>query len=132
MFDGGDAITELMKSNSWLDDTGIYNIIFHDNTHVTMESIEIELNDYKNKTGGNSPPALINLTGVLSISSEGRQYIAEEITKLGVPATALVVKSRISRLIGSFFIGINKSDFPVRLFDDEHKAIEWLQGFLHV
>lgn len=120
-----------MKSDIWLDDTGICHIVFPKNSILNLESIENELEDYKNKTGEKSPPALIDLSGVLSISSEGRQYIAEEIPKIGVPATALLVKSRISRLIGSFFIGINKPVFPVRLFDDETRAIEWLQGFIN-
>lgn len=114
-----------------MDDKGICHIIFPENVHINSEDLKIELDCYKATVNNIARPAIIDLTGVLSISSDGRQYIAEEIAKIGVPATALIVKSRISRLIGSFFIGINKPDFPVKLFDDTEKAENWIQGFLH-
>jgi len=129
--DGGDAITEFNKSNNWLDDKGIYHIIFSTNVHINIDDLKIDLDAYKLATNDLIPPAMIDLSGVLSITPEGRQFISKEIAKIGIPATALIVKSRMSRLIGSFFIGINKPNFPVKLFHDEHKAVEWLDNFLH-
>ena len=49
-------------------------------------SILHEFENYKLISENASPPALIDLTEVLSITSEGRQYISEEIAKIGVPA----------------------------------------------
>ena len=116
-----------------MDDTGIYHINFLDEVNVNIDELKKELEEYKSVTNGlnSQPPAIIDLTSVKSISSEGRQFIAKEVDKIGIPATALIVKSRISRLIASFFIGINKPDFQVEIFDDEQKAIEWLKGFIN-
>ena len=119
------------KSDNWKDNDGIVHMVFLDNVNLNINDLKTELTCYKSLSKEFTPPALIDISGVLSIDSDGRKFIAEEIAKIGVPATALIVKSRMSRLIGSFFIGINKPDFPVKLFDDEQKAVEWLKGFLH-
>lgn len=39
---------------------------------------------------------------------------------------AMVVKSVFSRVIGNFFVGVNRGDYPVKLFTDEEEAKEWL------
>ena len=118
------------KSENWKDDEGIIHMVFLDNVNLNIDDLKSELQCYKSLSNDLTPPALIDISGVLSIDYNGRKFIADEIAKIGVPATALIVKSRMSRLIGSFFIGINKPDFPVKLFDDEQKALEWLKGFL--
>jgi hypothetical protein len=45
-------------------------------------------------------------------------------------ATALIVDSPVGRIIGNFFIGMNKPGIPVKIFDSEDKAIQWLRGFI--
>ena len=43
--------------------------------------------------------------------------------------TALVVGSPVSRVIGNFFVGLNRPKYPLRLFDDQEFATAWLLGF---
>jgi len=38
------------------------------------------------------------------------------------------VRSSIGRMMGNFFLGINKTVFPLRLFGEPEPAIEWLRG----
>ena len=45
-------------------------------------------------------------------------------------AIALLVGSPLSRVIGNFFVGLNRSTFPLRLFTSEEEAIAWLRTFL--
>ncbi len=40
-----------------------------------------------------------------------------------------VISSPVSRVIGNFFMGLNKPISPTRLFTDPHKAIQWLHTF---
>ena len=42
---------------------------------------------------------------------------------------ALLVGGPISKMLGNFFIGFNKGDFPVRLFTEKEKAINWLKKY---
>ncbi len=72
---------------------------------------------------------LIDVTAVTEISKEARDYFANERTASIQRATAMLTRSPVSRVIGNFFMGLNKPISPTRLFTDPQKAIKWLQTF---
>ena len=72
---------------------------------------------------------LIDMTSVTEISKEARDYFANERTASIQRATALLIGSPVSRVIGNFFMGLNKPVSPTRLFTDPNKAIQWLHTF---
>ena len=72
---------------------------------------------------------LIDMTTVSEISKEARDYFANERTASIQRATALLIGSPVSRVIGNFFMGLNKPISPTRLFTDPQKAIRWLHTF---
>ena len=72
---------------------------------------------------------LIDMTSVTEISKEARDYFANERTGSIQRATALLIRSPVSRVIGNFFMGLNKPIYPTMLFTDPQKAIEWLHTF---
>ncbi len=72
---------------------------------------------------------LIDMTAVTKISKQARDYFANERTASIQRATALLIGSPVSRVIGNFFMGLNRPISPTRLFTDPHKAIQWLHTF---
>ena len=44
-----------------------------------------------------------------------------------VSAVALIVGTPLSRIMGNFFLRVNKPPYPVRLFDDETSGLAWLR-----
>ena len=72
---------------------------------------------------------VIDMTEVTEISKEARDYFANERTASIQRATALLVRSPVSRVIGNFFMGLNRPISPTRLFTDPQKAIQWLHTF---
>ena len=46
-----------------------------------------------------------------------------------IQATGLLVKSGLSKMIGNFLIGLNRSSYPTRLFTEEQLAANWLIKF---
>ena len=72
---------------------------------------------------------LIDMTTVTEITKEARDYFANERTGSIQRAAALLIGSPVSRVIGNFFMGLNKPSYPTRLFTDPQKAIKWLQTF---
>jgi len=72
---------------------------------------------------------LIDMTQVTEIAKSARDYFANERTASIQRATALLTKSPVSRVIGNFFMGLNKPICPTRMFTDPQKALEWLQTF---
>ena len=72
---------------------------------------------------------LIDMRDITEISKEARDYFANERTASIQRATALLTDSPVSRVIGNFFMGLNKPISPTRMFTDPQKAIEWLHTF---
>ena len=74
-------------------------------------------------------PILVNLKEIKSISKEARDHFSMQNRTPGITAIGLLIKSPASRIIGNFFLGLNKSTVPVRLFTNEEKAVLWLKQF---
>ncbi len=87
-----------------------------------QESVRDSVNKEKTRV-------LIDMGNVSEISKEARDYFANERTAAVQRATALLIRSPVSRVIGNFFMGLNKPICPTRLFTDDQKAIEWLHTF---
>ncbi len=95
---------------------------------LAQENIDAQerLRDSMNKA---KTRVLIDMTSVTEISKEARDYFANERTASIQRATALLIGSPVSRVIGNFFMGLNKPVSPTRLFTDPDKAIQWLHTF---
>jgi hypothetical protein len=74
-------------------------------------------------------PALIDARSAKAISRDARVYYTGSANAELLVAIALVVDSALSRIIGSFFLGLNKTPFPAKLFTSEDAALKWLRGF---
>lgn len=104
----------------------------------TLPGVETSLEDAMENgaanlrlAGGKKLPFLIDISEAGRISREARQYYARsEGAKTSILASALVTRTKTSRVLGSFFIGLNKPDAPIRLFEDADQARAWLETFL--
>lgn len=61
---------------------------------------------------------------------EARAYMAGKETGDVVQASAFLIGSPVSKVVGNFFMSVNKPLFPIRMFTSEAEAVEWLKGFL--
>lgn len=88
-----------------------------ESTRITSEMIK------------NEPlPLLCDLTNVVKMSQECRQWFAGKEHAETFSKAALIVTSPISRIIGNFFLGLNKPLKPTRLFTNKEDAIKWLKS----
>ncbi|HEU4719020.1 MAG TPA: STAS/SEC14 domain-containing protein [Bacteroidia bacterium] len=101
-------------------------------THVKPGS-EIGVNDARENTeavislsGGRNFPIVVDLRKIKSISKEARDHFSMRGRKPHVTAIAMVVSSPLSRIIGNFFLGLNKPTVPTRMFSSEADGIKWL------
>ena len=60
------------------------------------------------------------------LSPEARKAGAAKKNTVNVIASAIVVKWLAQRLSANVFMQINKPHYPIRVFNDEKKAIKWL------
>lgn len=80
--------------------------------------------------GGTKRPALVDLRRVRSIDREARTYYAGPATVDILSAIALLTGSPLTRVLGNFMIGLNKSVVPTRMFTSESEALTWLRGYV--
>jgi hypothetical protein len=60
---------------------------------------------------------------------EARRFLAcDEATK-NIRALAILADSPVSRVVGNFFLKIDRPKVPARLFGSETDAVRWLRGF---
>ncbi|MDH5542454.1 MAG: hypothetical protein OEY64_05775 [Nitrospinota bacterium] len=74
-------------------------------------------------------PILVDGRNIRSITKSARNIYQNEGRAVSLVAAALLGGSKVSMLIGNFFIGFNRPNHPIRLFTSEEKAIEWLEVF---
>ena len=123
-------IIELEKFYTWMGSDGIAR------TKVKPDA-EILLKDAKENTAvietfynGKKFPLMVDIRNIKLITSEAREHFTIKDRESVVKAFAMILSSSLSRLIGNFFLSFHKPAVPVKLFDNEDKALIWLKGFI--
>jgi hypothetical protein len=75
-------------------------------------------------------PTLVLMQDMARVDREARAFFASEAYMRLCSQTALVVGSPVSRVIASFFVGLNRPRYPYRVFDDPEPAAAWLRSFV--
>jgi len=123
-------IIETRTARIWYGEDGIIRYEVLPDAEVTLEDTIEYITIQSNLTKAKKVLNLTDIRNVKSITRKGRQYlIGEETVKL-TKACALIIESPVSRIIGNFMLGLNKPDYPVKLFTIEDEAIIWLKGFV--
>jgi hypothetical protein len=114
----------------WLDADGILRVIALPGVEDTLEDARQNIVICTKLVAGKRRPILIDLRALKAQSREVRAYYTgPEAMNLNL-AIAILVDSPMSRVIGNFFLGFSKTDWPTKLFKSEVEALAWLQGFL--
>ncbi|MFL5762531.1 MAG: hypothetical protein ACJ77K_01235 [Bacteroidia bacterium] len=122
-------VIEIRAFSTWLDDNGICYTVVKPNAVISIEDAVQNTASVKEVSEGKIYPLLVNLKEINSISKEARDHFTMQNRKPGVNSIGLLIKSPVSRIIGNFFLGLNKSTVPVKLFTDETKAVSWLKQY---
>jgi hypothetical protein len=108
----------------------IYKLKLQSNIELDAnDAIEIRSN-FLSLSNGKKWGVLVDAENFFSTTSEFRQLSAsKEYTDLRL-ALAIVTNSMATKIIGNFFIKVNKPASPTKLFSDEKQAFEWLKRLL--
>ena len=109
-----------------LREDGIFCTEVVPNTVMTIEDGLFSTKITNELQGGIAHPLLCDLSNVIKISKECREHFSGEQHAETYTATALLVTNPISKIIGNFFMGLNKPIKKTRLFTNKEKALEWL------
>lgn len=118
------------KEQMTLLDNGILSCVVTDGAYLELEDgLEI-IDGVRHIYNGKQLPVLVDIRKARGVSSECRRLFQGEEIAQYQSACALIVDSALTNLVGNFFLGLNKTEFPTRLFTNHDKAMQWLKSFL--
>ncbi len=120
---------ETKTSRIWLGKDGIVRIIKFPGSVTNLEEARQDVIATK-KFGKKKRPRFVDISKIESVTKEAREYYASEDASRKTSAMALLVGSPVSKVIGNFYLGIDKPPYPIKLFITEEKAIQWLKQFV--
>ena len=123
-------VVETRTAKFWLRDDGIVHCIDLAKSQVMLADAKENVAAALKVANRKRVPILVDITSVRSVPRVTREVRLYYRDKTGVHATAvaLLIGSTVSRIIGTFIIGLDKPAVPARLFTSETEAIEWLEG----
>lgn len=118
---------EIRCFHTWLGNDGIMYTVGKENAEVNLEDAKENTRIIEEYYYGKKFPLFVDGRNVKSISKEARDHFSLKGRESVINCFAMIVSSPLSRIIANFFIGINRPTVPVKMFDDEKKAVEWLK-----
>lgn len=70
---------------------------------------------------------ITDYTAVKNTTREARQYFTGPYASYNMKAVVLLINSPVGRIMGNFFISLNKPPYDFKLFNDLFKAEEWVR-----
>jgi hypothetical protein len=119
-----------LKMRMYKDAKGIIHTKYYPQSECDIESAKEEIKFINQLTDGKGAPCIVDITKVKSVTREARLYYSSEVASHVISAAALLVDSQVSKVLANFFLGINKPLMPVRLFNSEEQAMEWLNKYV--
>ena len=107
---------------------GIARTKVKENAEVTLEDAQANSVLVNSFYVDEKFPILIDSRGIKSISREARSFFTTNGRATNTMAFAILIDSAVSKVVGNFFLGINKPAVPTKLFMDEELAIQWLRN----
>jgi hypothetical protein len=123
------GVTEIKAYYTWMGNDGIARTKVKPYTDVTLEEAKENSIAVNALSAGESFPLLIDSRQIRSITKEARDFFSMNNRESCVSAFAIIIDSPLSRIIGNFFMGLNKPRVPARLFTTETEALKWLKEF---
>lgn len=121
--------TEVEAYFTWMGEDGIARTKAKPNVPITLNHAIENTKVVTSFFLGKKFPILIDSTDIKSMNREARDHFSTRGRDSKTNAFGIIVSSPISRVVGNFFLGINKPEVPTKLFDNEEAAIKWLKQF---
>lgn len=109
-----------------LEDRIVENIIL-ESVHVDVDIVNLLKEANLKLMGDCKYCVLISSQFLASISKEARELAASKEFRKNTIAKALLISSIGHKIVGNFYLQVNKPVTKTRIFSDREKALEWLK-----
>ncbi|MBI1947164.1 MAG: hypothetical protein HYS27_15820 [Deltaproteobacteria bacterium] len=124
----GEVTTSTMRL--WRGDDDIIRAVSYAGAHMTLEDAVENIQACARLAGQRRLPVQVDLRPIGSADSAARRYYAGGEVAEVCSVVALLIGSPVSRVLGNFFLTVDRPVAPMRLFTDEAEALAWLRRFL--
>jgi hypothetical protein len=121
--------TEAKGYFTWMGNDGIARTCVKPNLDIVLEHAIENSKIVSSFFVDKKFPILIDARNIKSMSYEARHHFSAHGRETKTNAFGIIIGSSISRVLGNFYLGINKPTVPTRLFDNEQDSINWLKQF---
>jgi hypothetical protein len=122
-------IIEWDTSRFWFDENGILCSVSKKGARQTLEQTREAMEKFKKLIGDKKVCLLVDVTNSSESSKEVRDYAAREFPKV-IKAIAMISNSALGKMLANLFFTVRSQPYPVRMFNDEGEAKEWLKKYL--
>lgn len=119
---------ETDKGRFWLDEQGFVRceVLPDTDQSYDIDDAKAFLAAIASVAEGKRALVLADMRGVTAVARPARLHLSSAKAGEVVSAVALVVESRVSKIIGNFFMTVNAPPFPTRMFVTVEEARNWL------
>ena len=97
---------------------------------LEVDDVRLDIEEANEKLLAQNKEIRLNISDlavVTNMPSEVRKLFASPLPFKYLDKTALIVRNPVTRVIGSFFMGINKPVKPTKMFGNVEDAKKWLK-----
>lgn len=122
-------LIDFPTSTMWFDEHGILCSVAKKIPPQTVEEAKKSMELFRKITGGKKVCLLSDSTDSPPSNKEMRDYAAEVIPEIA-KAVAIISRSAVGMMAANLFFSIKKQPYPVKMFNEESEAKEWLKQYL--
>jgi len=113
----------------WFDEDGILCSVSKKNSPQTLEETIKTIEEFKKLIGDKKICMLAEASNSGESIKEVRDYVAMEFPKF-IKAIAIISQSALGKMLANLFFNIKSQPYPIKMFNDEKEAKEWLKQYL--
>lgn len=121
-------VYDFHHSAMWLNNDILYGKYKHDLV-IDIYMAKKMVKDRHKVSAGISRPFLVDVTGLLCVDTDGRNYLAGPAGCELISAGAIYTKNKLLAFVGNAFILLDKPLVPAKVFSNEEAAVRWLEPF---
>lgn len=113
----------------FLREDNIFQVNVFANSSISKDQVKIVVDGMLQLSNGVKLPAITYLGEFADVSKDAREYTADPDKPTATTAIAFVINNMGHKILGNFFLTVNKPQKPIRFFTDEKLALKWLEGY---
>lgn len=106
---------------------GIAIFKYREGLFMSLEIAKETVSIRKEALKGESFIGILYVDNLKGVSKRAREYLGSPESYEGTIAAALICNSIISAMLANFFLRVNGSPVPSRVFSSEEKAVLWIK-----